>query len=124
MKLGCIQYFILYQGTPNFLVGVGRSWPQEFVAELVHNSYNVEGNLEFWKSPGKIVGENLVRSDQLKWTTPIGWQFKGKTHYVNIGLNMLSKISRFFYSEVESSESGNSYRKNGPLCDEINYLPM
>ena len=53
-------------------LGVGRSWPQGLVAKPGDNSYNVGGNLEFWKSPGKIVGGNLVNLEQLKWKTPIG----------------------------------------------------
>ena len=50
--------FQMFWFPPNLNLGVGRSWPQGFVTFLWDNSYNVGGNLEFWKSPWKIVGGN------------------------------------------------------------------
>ena len=55
--------------------------------------------MEFWKSPGKIVGVNLVRLDRTAEVKNFYWlKFKGKYDYANIGLNLLLKMSIIFYS--------------------------
>ena len=38
----------------------------------LNHSFKVGGIFEFWKSPSKILGGNLLSLEQLKWKAPIG----------------------------------------------------